>query len=315
MSGSINDNAFESLGTNNYNISKTNYITTGAAYIGSKTNEIVSNAGAKSFSVDFSLETASTYVSPTIDMDGTNLVVYSSVINNDSTNEYTNEGSALTKYVSKSITLADGLDSEDLKVYLTGYKPSGTDIEIYAKFKNSADPEAFLDKTWTQLEQLTPAGLYSDTVNRYDYKEYEYGVSNTLESTLLDGAVSVTSGSAAIAGSSTTLDTDLDVGDYVEVYKDASTFFISRVETVTDETNIVLAENIPFTDTAAIIKKIDIENAGYNNVLNDGIIQYYNTAGSLFETYKVYALKIVLKSSSTHLVPRLKDIRALALSV
>ena len=50
---------------------------------------------------------------------------------------------------------------------------------------------------------------------------------------------------------------------------------------------------------------------------NNGEIQYTGTQASnpVFTGFKVMAIKIVMLSSTTALVPRLKDLRAIALSV
>ena len=37
------------------------------------------------------------------------------------------------------VTLADGLDAEDIKVYVNAYKPANTDIKVYAKILNETD--------------------------------------------------------------------------------------------------------------------------------------------------------------------------------
>ena len=86
-------------------------------------------------------------------------------------------GSAEARYFSKKVELADGQDAEDLKVYLTAYKPSGTDIKVYAQLKASDDVEDLADKDYTLLTQVTPTTVISDSVNVQDFKEFEYGLS------------------------------------------------------------------------------------------------------------------------------------------
>jgi hypothetical protein len=49
---------------------------------------------------------------------------------------------------------------------------------------------------------------------------------------------------------------------------------------------------------------------------NNDVVRYYNTSNAYFDTFKYFSLKIVLRSSSgSQLVPRVKDLRAIALAV
>jgi len=68
--------------------------------------------------------------------------------------------------------------SEDLIVYVTGYRPVGTNIKVYGKFLNSvADPGSFDTKVWTELSPMNDTGLlFGSPKNLEDYKEYVYGV-------------------------------------------------------------------------------------------------------------------------------------------
>ena len=49
---------------------------------------------------------------------------------------------------------------------------------------------------------------------------------------------------------------------------------------------------------------------------NNDVVRYFNTSNAHFDTYKSFALKIVLRSSTgSHRIPRVKDLRAIALQV
>jgi hypothetical protein len=90
-------------------------------------------------------------------------------------------GPALCRYISRKVTLNDGFDSGDLRVYLTAYKPIEAQIYVYAKFLSSSDPESFEDKKWQLLTSLSNANFVS--VNQNDYRELVFapglfGVSN-----------------------------------------------------------------------------------------------------------------------------------------
>lgn len=84
-------------------------------------------------------------------------------------------GPAAAKYISRVVTLAQGFEATDLRVFLTAYKPSGTDILVYYKVKSPNDPETFEDKNYTLMAQRTGSGVYSTQEGfRNSAIEYEF---------------------------------------------------------------------------------------------------------------------------------------------
>ena len=55
--------------------------------------------------------------------------------------------------------------------------------------------------------------------------------------------------------------------------------------------------------------------AAYANPSNYGIVQYTDTNGAIYYNYKTFAIKIVLLSSDGTYVPKVDDLRAIALQV
>ena len=136
------------------------------------------NGSKKTLVVKGLFNTSDSKMSPVADLSRANVYSLENVINNSSSNEDTKEvGGAVTRYFSKPIELADGQDAEDMTVYLTAYKPSGTDIKVYAQLKSADDGESLNDKDYTLLTQVTPSTTISDSVNTSDFKEFEYGLS------------------------------------------------------------------------------------------------------------------------------------------
>mgnify|MGYP003312339885 CR=1 FL=1 len=77
----------------------------------SKSNEISGTTITKSLVARHVLSNKSKFTAPMVDLQSQSLLVYENVINNDTTNEHLSEqGSASSKYVSRIVTLADGLD-------------------------------------------------------------------------------------------------------------------------------------------------------------------------------------------------------------
>ena len=101
-------------------------------------------------------------------------------------------GNADVRYMTRKVTLADGFDSGDLRVYLTAYQPSGSNIDVYYKLLSQSDPDEFDDKNYQLMTQLGNQNFVS--TNDSDYRELTFapGVSGSA-----NNAVSYTSGSTS----------------------------------------------------------------------------------------------------------------------
>jgi len=93
-----------------------------------------------------------------------------------STETGTSGGPALARYISKTVTLIDGFDAGDLRVFLTAVKPPGSNVNVYYKVRNALDPNGIEDCSWVRMVQKT--SQYSFSVNRTPV-EYEYRPSLT----------------------------------------------------------------------------------------------------------------------------------------
>ena len=133
-------------------------------------------------------------------------------------------GPALARYITRRVTLNEGFDSGDLRVYMTAYKPLGSQIFVYAKYLSSSDPETFDQKEWQLLTQLGNANFISTSEG--DYRELTFAPG---------------------------------------------------------------ASDIP-----------------------DNTISYTNGSGSVFNTYRTFAIKIVMAGESTVDVPKVRDLRVIA---
>jgi hypothetical protein len=76
------------------------------------------------------------------------------------------------RYITKPITLADGFDAGDLRVYLAANKPITTEVHVFFKAVSSDDPTPLKDRPYFKLECINPTATPSKTTN--DYREYEY---------------------------------------------------------------------------------------------------------------------------------------------
>lgn len=148
-------------------------------YVLSRSTEVAELSGNTSVELRGNLSSNNNFISPIIDLRERSFIAIKNLIGANTSNEHGDYGSAKTKYISKIITLADGQEAEDLKVYITAYKPQRTTIQVYAKVWNAEDSDDFDKKVWTLMTQITESTLFSDPKNQEDYREYEFDMPNT----------------------------------------------------------------------------------------------------------------------------------------
>jgi hypothetical protein len=240
------------------------------------------------------------------------------VVNNDATNEHTDTGNAYAKGLSKVVDFRR--TAEDVRVYLTAYKPANTDIKVYARLYKNEDPEAFDDKNWTELELKDGVGLVSSQADPLDYVELEYGlyqVPNTR--TALTGSVTLSSGNAEVVGAGTTFQSDLAVGDLVYMYQPlfVDNHIVTSVTAITSNTQFTMdttTANASLLAEGMNIEKVTYPMQGFNNKQNSNIVRYYNSSFSKFDGYESIAIKIVFLSPNPHRIPRVDDMRVTGVS-
>ena len=121
------------------------------------------------------LSSNSEFVSPIVDISRANAIYVHNTINTDIDGEDSSSGGNLiNKYITKTITLDDGQDAEDLAVFLSCYLPpiGGSDVKVWMKVKNNEDPEEFSDKNWIEMERSGEA--FSSINNKYDFIELSF---------------------------------------------------------------------------------------------------------------------------------------------
>jgi hypothetical protein len=136
----------------------------------------VENATIESPSIEHTVRfaTSSNYCSPVLDLNRTYSVLIHNIINDSEVGEDSIfGGECINKYVSQKITLDEGMDAEDLLLYLTAYKPPTSNISVYAKFIHAEDGQGFEDKNWIKLTLENPTAV-SNIDNTNDFKELKY---------------------------------------------------------------------------------------------------------------------------------------------
>ena len=152
----------------NMNFGQNNEFTRKGAVIYSKSNNFVN---PKTFDIKVDMANKSNVTStPFVDLELSTLLAYQYQV--------TNASATTSKYISRRIELAEDLDAEDLNVFLTGYRPNGTDIKVYIRPQHAQDSSAFDTINWIELEMIEGNNTYSSSVNTSDFREYRYAVAD-----------------------------------------------------------------------------------------------------------------------------------------
>lgn len=305
------------------------------AAIFSKSNEANTTGIQKSLRVTHSMKTTNPVVTPVFDARKglSTFQNYKNNINNVLTGEKEFQiGQAESKYTSRIVNLAPGMDADDLNVYLTGYKPGiadgsiNTDFKVYARVGAAADSDSPAKRQWTLMtETATQAALKSSVTSGRDFKEliYTLPASPTTDSTTKQpGTATTTASSATVPYSSA--NSYFSAGD-IMIVKDADglrdDYAMGRVAS-SNATHIVLQNPLEASKdiTNGLIYKVaaDEVRSAFRYPLGGSEggsrLVYFNSEGSEFNDMASFQIKVVMLADQTNVVPRLADIRAIALS-
>jgi hypothetical protein len=81
-------------------------------------------------------------------------------------------GNGRAKYITQVVTLAEGSDSGDLRVYTSAYRPPNSDIHVYYKIVARDDTQKIEQGDWELMTITSGAGRYSTSFS--DIVEYEF---------------------------------------------------------------------------------------------------------------------------------------------
>jgi hypothetical protein len=295
------------------------------AMIASRSNEVNNSsnlfANSKSFNAKLEFSSDNPFVSPYVLEENLDFGIQQFIINNTSTNEAYSNGDAYSKYVSKPVILGTDQVAEDLIVYMTAFKPSGTDIEVYAKLLSEEDGQNLNQKNWTKLVLDVPTGSSINSLdsNPNDFVDLKYVIPSAQAGTkVTSGTFSIPTATNVITGSYSTVNTDIIAGSVVKVYNPTfpDTFFVDTV-TASNTTTITVSSAVSNSSLRGSGLNIDVitnKNSGFLNNQNYNIVRYFNTSLAKYDGFKVFAIKIVLLSSASYLVPRVEEYRAIAVS-
>lgn len=281
----------------------------------SRTNEVNTLSGQESMNVKVTMRSSSNAVSPLLDTSRTHTIIVDNIINNDTSGElYPTHGLLLNKYISRTITLSEGQDAEDIQVILAAYRPPGTDVKVWLKVLNADDDTTFADRPWVELYKAGDGDVkYSDLDHTDDFKEYTYLVPTSTVDRLSLGTTKFITGVSTI-----------NVGDTLEGLTSAYT---SRVASIEGSIHVMSSSGLYSGETANVINSTGvivgntvISSIGRPVALNGGVsnvLSYTTDAGATYSSYKYFAVKIGLLNDgyNSAIVPRVGDLRVIALQM
>jgi hypothetical protein len=278
---------------------------TGTVYIASDVDILVTNVTGV-FTTSNAAGNVALVSNTNVNANPTNTSFYNERLNN--TNKFA------SRYISKSVVLSPGQDAEDIRCYLTAYRPATTDFLVYARIEHREDPDSFDTKTWSLLQQLSSPALLSSSVNTDDFVEIEYSFPVSQE--LFANLNSCNTSSNNITVRSTA---DIANGDFLYLADNASAAFdVVRVKYVVNSSVVTLTSIPTFTSSNAAVGTIPgIEStaAAFIYAANNNVVRYVSANNIVYDTYIQFAIKIVPVSETTAVFPRAQNMRAIALQV
>lgn len=293
----------------------------------SNTSLLVNNKSIK-INAHLQLNSDQLYASPSFENGQIDLYVVKNTVSNNyvvSSNgvsldsEVGGNGAAVARHIANKVVFNKGQYAEDVRMFMTAYRPLNTDIKVYVKVHNSQDPEPFDDKAWTPLEYVTDPKSYSSSEDQNDFIEYELGLPS-----YSDTAVDVPGVFKTAYGNTTVLATGVNPSAYIannDVIKIYNSLlpenYTIAVAKVVNGSSITLGSAISSNSVASSgmsIAKLKYPNIAFNNPLNSGVSRYYNDDLVEVDKFDSMQVKIVFLSDSTYVIPKIDQIQVLGVS-
>lgn len=289
-------------------------------------NPYIANNKSSSILVNYTINANSDLLfhTPSIDTTQTDIYVNQNSINNQYIvngldSEIGTSGIAKAKDICKKVSFANNRFAEDIKVYMTAYRPYGTDIRVYVRIHNSGDSDTFDDLAWSPLEYTENANNRSSSENTDDLIEYGLNFQNYPESNTVIGTFTTNSGNTVVTIQSGTANSSVAVNDLVKVYSpfNSNTNYMVSSVTAANTTTLTLADpvtNVNIVGAGVKIDKLKYKNTAFTNSFNNKIVRYYNSNLVPFDTYDALQVKIVLLAADANFYPRVDSIQVIGVS-
>jgi hypothetical protein len=233
--------------------------------------------------------------------------------------EVAGNGTALARHITKKVTFANNKFAEDVRMYMTAYRPANTDIKVYVRLHNPADPEAFDDKAWSPLEYKDSATRFSSSDDENDFIEYELGLPQYSESAnVLPGTFTTQLSNAVITAAGVNPTSFVANNDLVKVYNPLiPEDYVVGVVVNANTTSITLGDAIANNNLVGNGFKVDrlkYYHAAFNNITTDNVARYYSTSMTEYDKFNAMQIKIVLLSDASYVTPKVDAISVIGVS-
>lgn len=314
------------------------------AIIASRSNEVAQTtlygtnkkSSVANVTIKVNQSTDNLYHSPAIIYNELDIEVYRKSISNSTsqvvggydTEVQPGSGLAVSKYISNRVNFANNTFSEDAVCYLTAWRPPGTDIKVYCKLRNSTDPDSFDSKSWTPMTASINGTKYSSSVDPNDLIEYTYTIPayGAASSTVSSGSKQVNfttqPANSVIAGDGTiSVNSVVITNSVVRIYNPAKPDEVYQVSAViaSNTTTFTIGDNGGISNNSMVGSNfyVDIMQYPYiatHDVLNQNIVQYFNSSLAAFQTFDQMQLKIVLQADDSKICPEVDQYQFIGVS-
>lgn len=228
-------------------------------------------------------------------------------------------GIAAARHITRKVPFANNRFAEDVRVFMTAYRPAGTDVKVYARVHNSADPEAADDKAWSPLEYKENGARFSSTVDSNDFVEYELGLPQYAETAnALPGTFTTANADPVIVAQGVLANSYVATNDVVKIYNPLiPQNYIVAVVAAANTSTITLGRGIAnnnLVGTGFKVDRLKYYNVAFNNQTNDNVARYYSSSLVEYDKFDSMQIKIVLLADTTYKVPKVGQIQVIGVS-
>jgi len=233
-------------------------------------------------------------------------------------------GAAVAKHLTRKVTFANNRFAEDVRVFINAYRPASTELKVYARVHNSADPEAADDKAWTPLVYKSNGDKFSSSIDSNDFIEYELGLpqysdtANTLPGTVTTELGNTIIAAYGVAPYSNSTSKYVDTGDVVKIYNPLiPEDYVVAVVSAANSSTITLGSAISnnnIVGTGFKVDRLKYYNIAFNNITNDNVARYYSSTLVEYDKFDSMQVKIVMLADTTYKVPKVDQIQVIGVS-
>jgi hypothetical protein len=233
--------------------------------------------------------------------------------------EVAGPGNALVRHITKKVTFANNKFAEDVRVFINAYRPANTEVNVYVRLHNPADPDAFDDKAWSPLVYKDSGARFSSSDDENDIIEYEMGLPQFSETAnVLPGTFTTQLSNTIITAAGVNPTTFVANNDLVKLYNPLiPQNYIVAVVVNANTTSITLGSAVSNNNLVGSGFKVDrlkYYNAVFNNITNDNVARYYSTSMIEYDKFNAMQIKIVLLSDTTYITPKVDSISVIGVS-